>query len=154
MPLTSRSRSAYLELLLGQATDRATGVLPATTTGSIFTIAGGRILLLALLGEVTTIIQAQATTLKVVSTPTVGTAVDLCATLDVSGKEVGALLGLTGLFADALVGANAGATVVPRNGLVLPIGAIRLTTGATSTGSIKWRAFWLPLDVGATCVAA
>lgn len=154
MPLNPRSRSAYLEMILGQATDRATAALPATTTASIFTVAGGRIALFGLLGEVTTIIQAQANNLKVVSTPTVGTAVDLCAVLDVNGKEVGTLLGITGIFADALVGANAGATVLAGRPIVIPIGAIRLNTSATNTGSVKWRAFWLPIDVGATLVAA
>lgn len=153
MPLTSRSRSAYAEIVFGQATDRATGALPATAAASLFTIAGGRIALMAIVGEVTTIIQAQATTLKLTSTPTVGTAVDLCATVDMSGKEVGTLLGITGLFSDAMVAANAGAGIMPRNPIVIPVGNIRWTTGATSTGSVKWRLFWLPLDAGATVTA-
>ena len=154
MALTSRSRSAYAEILFGQATDRATAALPQTTTASIFTVAGGRIALLGLLGEVTTIIQVQANNLKVVSTPTTGTAVDICANLDVSGKEVGTLFGITGIFSDALVGANAGATILCQRPVVIPIGAIRLTASASNTGSVKWRAFWLPLDVGATVTAA
>lgn len=153
MALTSKSRSAYLELLFGQATDRATAALPATATATIFTVAGGRIVLLGLIGEVTTIIQAQATTLKVVSTPTVGTSGDLSATVDMNAKEVGTLLGITGLPSDAMVALASAAPLCSRQNVV-PIGAIRLTTGATSTGSVKWRLFWLPVDVGATVTAA
>jgi len=153
MPLTSTARSAYLELIYGQALDRTTSALPQTATSNLFAVAGGRIALLGILGEVTTIIQAQATTLKLSSAPTVGTAVDLCATVDMSGKQVGTLLGITGLFTDALLAANAGATVMPRNGIVIPIGNITWTTGASSTGAIKWRLFWLPIDVGATVTA-
>lgn len=153
MPLSSRSRSAYAELMFGQATDRATAALPTVGSGSIFTVAGGRILLLGLIGEVTTIIQAQATTLKAVSTPTTGTAGDLSATVDVNAKEVGALLSITGLPSDAMIALACAAPMCSRVN-VIPIGAIRLTTGATSTGSVKWRCFWLPFDVGATVVAA
>lgn len=153
MALTSRSRSAYAELLFGQATDRATAALPTVGSGAIFTIAGGRIILLGLIGEVTTIIQAQATTLKAIMTPTTGTAGDLSATVDMNAKEVGALLGITGVPADAMIALAAGAPMCSRQN-ALPVGQVRLTTGATSSGSVKWRMFWLPLDVGATVVAA
>ena len=153
MPLTSKARSAYLELMFGQAVDRTAGALPQTATSNIYAVAGGRIVLLGIVGEVTTIIQAQATTLKLSSAPTVGTAVDLCATVDINGKQVGTLLGITGLFSDAMLAANAGATVMPRNGIVIPIGNITWTTGASSTGAIKWKASYLPLDVGATLTA-
>lgn len=152
MALTSKSRSAYAEIAFGQATDRATAALPATTTAAIFTIAGGGIWLFGLIGEVTTIIQAQATTLKVVMTPTTGTAGDLSATVDMNAKEVGALLGITGLPSDAMVALAAGAPMCTRVN-ALPVGQVRLTTGATSTGSVKWRMFWLPRDVGATVTA-
>lgn len=152
MALTSRSRSAYAELLFGQATDRATAALPTVGSGTIFTVAGGRIFLLGLIGEVTTIIQAQATTLKAIFTPTTGTSGDLSATVDLNAKEVGALLGITGVPADAMVALACGAPMCTRPN-VLPAGNLRLTTGATSTGSVKWRCFWLPMDVGATVVA-
>lgn len=152
MALTSKSRSAYFELLFGQATDRATAALPATTTGTIFSVAGGRIVLLGLIGEVTTIIQAQATTLKAVFTPTTGTSGDLSATVDMNAKEVGAILGITGLPSDAMIALACGAPMCTRPN-VLPIGNLRLTTGATSTGSVKWRMCWLPVDAGATVTA-
>lgn len=140
--------------VLGLKVDRTAATLPASTTTTYFTISTGRILLLALLGEVTTIVQAQATTFKLTSTPTTGTAVDMCATVDLNAKEAGTLLGITGLPSDAMVATNAGLTTGFKQQLILPIGNIRATTVATSTGATKWSLFYIPIDDGATVVAA
>jgi hypothetical protein len=140
--------------VLGNKVDRTAATLPATTTTTYFTISVGRILLLMLLGEVTTVVQAQATTFKWTSTPTVGTAVDMCATADLNAKEAGTMLGITGLPSDAMVATNAGLTTGMKQQMILPIGNLRVTTGATSTGATKWSAFWIPIDDGALLVAA
>jgi hypothetical protein len=138
---------------LGRRADKAAATLPATGNQTIFTIAGGRVLISLLFGEVTTIIQAQATTLKVTSAPTVGTAVDLTATLDINGKEAGTLLLVEG-DGTALIGLNAGAAYssMGRAAIIVPVGVVRITTGATSTGATKWQCWWAPLDLGATLV--
>jgi len=74
---------------------RAAANLPQTAAGNLFAVSGGRILLVALVGEVTTIIQAQATTVKLTSTPTTGSAIDLsAATTDINALEVGGRLTL------------------------------------------------------------
>ena len=146
--------AAFRKNLFGLKVDRATATLPQTATGSLFTVAGGRILLTSIVGEVTTVLGATATNAKLISTPTTGTAVDLCAVLAVANKEVGTLFGITGLFSDALVGANAGASVVPRNAVVVPIGNIGLNTSANNTGSVKWSITYVPLDDGASVTAA
>ena len=138
----------------GHKVDRATAALPQTATGTLFTVSGGRILLTGIVGEVTTVIQTQANNTKLVHTPTTGTAVDLCAVLNISAKEVGTLFGITGLFSDALVGANAGAGVMPRNPVVLPIGNLGLSCAASNTGSVKWSITWVPLDDAGVVVAA
>jgi hypothetical protein len=138
------------QILLGQKVDKATAALPQTTTGTLFTVTGGRIILTSIVGEVTTVIQTQANNTKLVATPTTGTAVDLCAVLDISAKEVGTLFGITGLFTDALLGANAGATVLPRNPVVIPIGTVKLNCAASSTGSVKWSITYIALDDGAS----
>ena len=101
------------QILLGTKVDRATANLPQTTQSALFTVTGGRILVTSIVGEVTTVIQNQANNTKLVANPTTGTDVDLCAVLSITAKEVGTLFGITGLFSDALVGANAGATVLP-----------------------------------------
>lgn len=142
---------AFTSVGLGFRVDKASATLPASGNQTIFTVAGGRVLVNLLFGEVTTIIQAQATTLKVTSAPTVGTAVDLTSTLDINGKEAGTLLLVEG-DGTALVGANAGAALngVGAGQMIIPAGVIRITTGATSTGATKWTCYYVPLDEGAT----
>lgn len=141
---------ALTQALYGVRADKATAALPASTIGTIFTVAGGRVIIRALLGEVTTIIQAQATTLKVTSTPTVGTAVDLCTTADVNALEVGGRVALPSAVGSALTKMNAGALTLQNADIVVPAGVIGITTGATSTGSMKWTIWYEPLDQGAT----
>lgn len=141
---------ALTQVYYGVRSDKATAVLPASTTGTIFTVAGGRVIILALIGEVTTIIQAQATTLKMVSTPTVGSAIDLCTTADLSALEVGGRVALPGAVGSALTKQNAGGLALQNVNLLVPAGTIQLTTVATSTGSVKWSCWWIPFDQGAT----
>ena len=142
-----------LERLLGIHVVKAAATLPATTTQTIFTVAGGRCLVSLLLGEVTTIVQAQANNLKVTSAPTTGTAVDLASNLDINADEAGTLYLVEG-DGTALVGANAGAALsgIGRSMFIVPIGVIRIETSATNTGATKWDLWYLPLDEGANIV--
>lgn len=141
-------------LLYGQAVERATAALPQTTQSALFNVVGGRIAILGIIGEVTTVIQTQANNTKIVSNPTTGTDVDLCAVLSITAKEVGTLFGITGTFTDAMVGANAGATVLPDRPVVVPIGTIDLSCAASNTGSVKWALLYVPIDDGAYVTAA
>lgn len=145
---------AFAKSIFGLAVNRATATLPQTAAGTLFTVAGGRVAVLGIVGEVTVAIQAQANATKLQSVPTTGTTVDLCATLDINGKEVGTLFGITGTFATAMVGANAGAGVMCATPVVVPIGAIKLNCAASNTGSVKWQIRYAPLDSGASVVAA
>jgi len=144
----------YTAQALGFAVEKAAAALPASTAGALFTISGGRVLLLGILGEVTTIIETQANDTKLTANPTTGTSVDICAALDITAKEVGALFGITGTFTDALQGGTAGAVGFPARGVVLPEGTLDLDCAATNTGAIKWKLWYLPLDEGAAVVAA
>lgn len=153
MRLTDVSVTGLAELQ-GIKVSRATDTLPASTTEALFTIAGGRVLLLGIVGEVTTAIQNQACNTKLTANPTTGTDVDICAVLSIANDEVGCLYGITGLFSDAMVGSNAGAGVWPRNPVVLPAGTLDLSTAATNTGSVKWDLWYVPLDTSATVTAA
>jgi hypothetical protein len=140
---------AFNAVLRGFRVDKAAAALPQTATGTLFTVTGGRIAVQAILGEVTVALGATATNGKLLSTPASGTAVDLCAVLAIASKEVGTLFGITGLFSDAMVGANAGAGVLPRNPIVIPVGTIGFNTSANDTGSVKWTLWYVPLDDGA-----
>jgi len=145
----------YLTLLaLGYPVERATASIAAGGTQHLFTITGGRVRLCSIIGEVTTIIQVQATTAKLTATPTVGSAVDLCATSDITGKEVGSLLTISGLAATALVMALAGGVGGQMHPVILATGYLDLILGAASTGYIKWQARYMPIDPGAVMTAA
>jgi hypothetical protein len=144
----------FASQVLGRRAAKSAAALPQTAQGVLFNITGGRVLLTMLLGEVTTAIQAQATLTKVVANPTVGADVDLSATVDLTGKAVGTLIGVTGTAANALVAANAvllGQLAAPA---VLPIGSLDLNTAASSTGAIKWIVYYVPLDPFAKMAAA
>lgn len=142
------------ELIKGMKVERATAALPAGTTDSIFTITGGRVAIRQIVGEVTTVIQTQACNLKLTGNPTTGTAVDICADLNISADEAGALYGISGLNSDALIGINAGAVPGQVRDVVLNIGTLDIETSATNTGSIKWTVLYVPIDDGAAIEAA
>lgn len=151
-------QGAQLRLLeVGILVSRAAATLPATTSQNIFTVSGGRVLLVALVGEVTTIIQAQATTVKVTSTPTTGSAIDMSSAVgDINALEVGGRITLANppAAATALVKTNAGYTNLQGVNTIVPAGTISYTTGATSTGALKWDLIYIPLDTGASVAAA
>jgi hypothetical protein len=151
-----QSASGIRTSILGIKKDRTTSSLPATGDLSIFTITGGRIIVTSIVGEVTTIIQAQANAIKLKSVPTTGTTKDISGTLDINAYEVGALISLDGTaLSTALSGTNAGAALSMRGGgIVVPIGAIKLNTAATNTGAIKWSLTYIPYEDGAVAVAA
>lgn len=145
-----------------QATPAGAGVaLPASTTGQLFRVYGGRVVVKALVGTVTTVIQTQTDNLKVSSkaldtaSAAVGTAVDVAANVDVTAREVGGMYFVEG---DGTAGvlSNAGAAFIgPNSGSwVAPQGEIYLTASATNTGAMKWDLWYQPLDPGAYVVPA
>jgi hypothetical protein len=138
----------------GTAVERATADLPASTANAVlFNITGGRILLTGILGEVTTVIETQACNTKLTFNPTVaGSAVDICANLDITAAAVGTLFTITGTAANAMVSGLG--LVAMASPWVLQPGAIELDTAATNTGQVKWKVWYMPLDTGATVAAA
>jgi hypothetical protein len=142
---------AAAKLILGKVVQRATANLPATATAAIFTVTGR--VAATIVGEVTTVIQTQACNAKLQSNPTAaGSSVDLCADLDISAKAVATLLGITGTFANAMVAGVA--LPLQAAPVVLQAGTIDLVTSATNTGQVKWTVRYVPIDDGATVVAA
>lgn len=153
--------AAYGGLVTGGAK-----TLPASTTGHLFTVSGGRVVITSLTGVVTTVVQAQACTIAIGNTPTGGSAVTTSlasASASVSGLAVGA-----SLYAQAFSGGNSQALlfggasgVVVGNGVVIanggmcmvPSGTIDWTTSATNTGAIAWSVSYLPYDAGASITA-
>lgn len=129
--------------------------LPATATGSIFNVIGGRVLVTSIVGVVTTAIQNQANNTKLVATPSGNGAVnDLTGVVDVANLALGGLLSPTGLAGDALVKSTGGGVSGLRNPIIVTPGAIGVNTAATNTGAITWTLTYVALDNGASVTAA
>lgn len=140
---------------IGTLVKRPTQALPAATA-NLFTIVGGRIMLTLILGEVTTIIQAQANAAKLTFDPdAAGATQDLCATLDINADAVGSIYRITGnptvAMLDNLNFGQGGLVAAP---LILKPGKIILNCAANSTGAIQWDAWYISLDTGAYMIAA
>lgn len=141
----------------GIKVDRATATLPQTTDGALFSISGGRVAVVSLIGEVTTVIQTQANNTKLKYNPTAtGADTDLCAVLDISADAVGTLYSLTGTFATAMQDSLLclASSEVLQSPLVLSEGDIELDCAASNTGSVSWTLIYYPIDDGASVAAA
>lgn len=144
----------HSQVVLGTRVDRATAALPATTTGGLFTIAGGPVIVTAILGEVTTVIQTQANNTKLVFNPTAtGASQDMCAVLDTSADPVGEIYTISGTVGDALRSDLLIGNPVLQNALYCAEGVIELSCAATNTGSVKWSIWYVPAETGATVTA-
>lgn len=135
----------------GLKVERAAATLPATTTATIFNVTGGRVMILLLVGEVTTVMSGTATNLSTnhVATGGGGTTALSTATA-VTSLAVGTPFVLTALNAAAAV---TGVAANPNRLTVVP-GAIQITTSATNTGAMRWTLLYVPLDDGAVVTAA
>lgn len=139
---------------------RAGLALPQTATQQLFRVYGGRVLVQALIGEVTTVIEGTDPVLKVsVSSLTdagalQGTAYDIASTLDISSDEVGTLYGVEGDGTAITSGGQVSASLeLTAREWIMKQGQIYITTGASKTGAIKWDLWYQPLDAGAYVVA-
>jgi len=154
---TNIQNQQILRATTGFLVSRATAALPAGVKGSIFTVSGGRIQVKLLVGEVTTVLGATVTSLVIGNTPTVGSAVanslatTAVITSAVAGTHLTASPGGALIITDI---ANANGVVVPTATFLCPAGGIDITPTATNTGSVKWDLWYVPLDPGATVVAA
>lgn len=142
----------------GARVDRAaasTALLFTTAAVPLFRVNVGRVLELAIIGEVTTVISNDATLAKWTGTPTTGTAVDLCAnSATLATAAVGKLLVMTGTLATAMTIANAGGALWQVTSHVISPGTIDITGSVQGvTGAIKFSLWYLPLDDGATVTA-
>jgi len=133
--------------------ERSAANLPQSTQSALFTVSG-KVLVCDIVGEVTNVVQAGANNMKLVSNPTVGADVDLCATVDIAAAAVGSMFNISGTLSDAMVKTVSGAFVSQASPIVVSDGTIDLSCDASKTGKIKWVLFYLPLASGATIVTA
>lgn len=136
----------------GTRVEKSTGTLAATTV-ALFTVAGGKVLLTSIVGEITTAITV-ANSYKLQHNPTVGTTADLCAATDIGTTDTpaGSLLGFQGLAGDSII-QGPGKIATLKQPLVLTAGQIESVSAGTD-GVILWVVTYVPLDDGASLVAA
>lgn len=142
----------FRNMLFGSApVSKATGTLAATTV-PLYTVAGGRVAITAMWGLVTTAITV-ANSYKLQINPTTGDTKDINAATDI---------GTTDTLAGTLIGFGQGTTAAPPlvlggfsipAPLILPVGQIEHVSAGTD-GAITWYLTWVPMDSGATVVAA
>lgn len=151
----SEFNSISRELTRGIRVDRATDTLPQTADEALFTVTGGRILLVGLVGEVTTVIQTQANATKLKFNPSAtGADQDLCATLDITADPVGELYTISGTVGDAMRSDLLIGNPYMTTPLLLSEGDIELDCAASNTGSVSWSIIYVPWDAGAEVAAA
>ena len=154
--LSTRGRIA--DINQGIRVDRATANLPQAGEYDLFTVAGGNVLVLGILGEVTTVIETQANNTNLEFSPDAATLADndLCAVLNITADVVGTLYTIDGTAANALVdsGTNGWVAYTLASPLFLVPGAIELHCVASNSGQVKWSIWYVPLDEGAYIVAA
>lgn len=139
-------------ILLGTRVSKATGTLTAATVG-LFTVAGGKVLITSIVGEVTTAITV-ANSYKLQHNPTTGTTSDLVAATDIGTTDTpaGNLLGFTGVKTDSIITGPGRASTLTAP-IVLTAGSIEHVSAGTD-GAITWVLTYVALDSGASVVAA
>lgn len=153
---TGTSNSGWSTLDQWIQVSRPAALLPQTSTDILYRVAGGRVVVRCLLGEVTVLMPATDAVLSVSSkalsnaSVAIGTAVVLNSTVTTANREVGGFFLVNGA-GTAIVASNAGAVLSDTlDQFILPQGEVYLTGGAsTVTGQVKWDIFYQPLDPGA-----
>ncbi len=153
--MTAMIQGSQLRTLnLGERASKSTGTLAATTV-ALFTIAGGRVGLTSIYGFVGTAITV-ANSYKLVSNPTTGTTMDLCTATDLGTNDTpaGAVLSMTAPSAVITGGSTSTVSTMSLQGVVpIPVGQVESVSAGTD-GEITWVVTWIPLDDGASLVAA
>jgi hypothetical protein len=145
-----------LHLGLGPVT-KSTGTLAASTV-SLFTVAGGEVLVTAMWGKVTTAITV-ANSYKLQVNPTTGDTGDICAATDIGTNDsaAGSLLTFSLATTTAppklIAGSASGGGYAEPLTVVVPTGDIEHVSLGTD-GVITWYVTWVPLVEGASLVAA
>jgi hypothetical protein len=147
--------SAFRNAILGgPPVLKATGTITVATL-PLYTIAGGRVMITSLYGLVTTDITVAGTTL-LRSNPTTGVTGNLCTATDLGTTDTlaGAVLGISGVVGDSILNSIGWTTGFKQGYLIVATGQIEMVTATGADGAISWYVTWVPMDDGATLVAA
>lgn len=136
---------------------RATATVAADQ--DLFSVDGGRVILLGFVGEVTTAIGAGSQDFAILFDPDDGGSnvdlADSATPLVVDADVTGTLYTLNTTAAGDLVATTDIAyNAILATPIVLTAGDIVLDVTGTEAGSVKWDAIYVPLDTGATLTAS
>lgn len=142
------------EISLGRYVQGKNQTISGAATHSLFTIAGGEVLITALWGKCTTTM-AGINTVNLQTNPTTGDTVVVATATDLGTTDTAAGTTL-GVSANALMPATALAKGgIAIRDLVVSTGAIEsVVTGVGADGANEWYCTWVPLTIGATVVAS
>lgn len=158
--------AAFTRGVLGAVARKTSTALVLNSANGLFTIAGGLVAVTALFGQVTVAIPNTASlTGNFTYTPSGGSIADLNAATGITNDAIGTLYGWSYPDGDELVSQlTEGGTEVPSINFVpllnpaaiLASGAISFTVSnhTVTPGAVKWYCTYVPLDDGATVVAA
>lgn len=153
-----------LSVLGSRATQSAAALVQNAAT-DLFTVAGGDVLVTAVYGKVSTVIGANAITIKLQYTKSGGSAVDLNSATTITSDAVGTLYSPTFDPGDTLSVQSLGGADVPSvsfvnvglagRGWILPAGAMTVLSSNADPdgGAITWNIFYVPLATGAAITA-
>ena len=151
------TRARVADINQGMRIVKAASSLAATTDVELFTVGGGKIALLGLVGECDGAMQAAATTI-LIKCVVGGTDTDLsAASATLSAKAEDTMLTLPAAAASALtISTNEGAALLGAQPLwLVQPGTIEMTVGAaTNTQTITWTLWYVPMEDGAYVEAA
>lgn len=141
--------TAVTRLTRGIEVVKVAAALPQTGHQTLFTVTGGRILLMDIIGEVTAQIGAVPNDTKI----QLAAANDLCAVADVDTALVGTMFSITGTVANPMVLTLAhGVVPVQAAGFVVDATTIGVRCAASDGGNgrVAWVCHFIPLQAGAT----
>jgi hypothetical protein len=142
---------------MGFRVQGAAKTVPQAATSTIFTVSGGRISVGLLYGVVTTVIGGTTPSAKLVATPTVGTANDMCTAVAITASEVGTQMACplaTGSALIVVISKSGSVSGPGLGGQIVAPGTIGVNVSAAdATGAIQWTLFYVPLDPASVVVA-
>ena len=154
------TRARIADLITGMRVEKTAALLTTGAVIPLFSVTGGRVLLLGLLGEVEVAIAATACLLNISHLTTDATAVvtALCIdSADIQSFAPGRMMTLPTAAGTALTlstGSSA-ADFSTASEWVLKTGSLNLTSSAApATGTVKWSVWYIPLDEGAYMTSA
>jgi len=147
---------------LGIQVNRPVSIIPQTVVApgtEYFTVAGGLVLVTGLVGIMTAPLSG-AVNGQWCFEPTTGTRTNVTGATVLGGLQQGDILTVSGIATEGMlpvagtVAQLMGGVTGSCRGLVLPPGALGVFTDASRGGNWIWILWYMPIDTGATVVAA